>query len=172
MAESPEIPEAKDPFEKKVALSIAVIAVALAIFGAQGEKHKTEAIINTSKASSKWAYFQSKSVKQQLVRQAGDSLALTAPPSPEVTKKVEELKQESERYEKEKDGIQEKAVELEKEAAHDLKVHEKFHLSEVLLQLGVVLSSIAILSRQHAVWFGGLALGAVGLVLGVLAFLA
>jgi hypothetical protein len=36
MAESPEVPEAKDPFEKKIALSIAIIAVILSLILSKG----------------------------------------------------------------------------------------------------------------------------------------
>ena len=169
MAESPEVPEAKDPFEKKIALSIAIIAVALALIGAKGDHAKTEAIILTNKASSTWAYFQSKSIKQQLVKQAGDSLVLTAAASPEAAKKIEELKKEVERYEKEKEEIKEKAEHLEHESSHELEIHGKLHNAEVLLQLAVVLSSIAILTRIHLAWLAGLALSATGIVLGVLA---
>jgi hypothetical protein len=171
MAESPEVPEAKDPFEKKIALSIAIFAVALALLGAKGDHAKTEAIIMTNKASSTWAYFQSKSIKQQLVKQSGDTLALTASASPEAAKKIEELKKEAERYEEEKKEIKAEAEKLEQESAHELTVHGKLHNAEVLLQLAVVLSSIAILTRLHLAWFAGVAMAAVGIVLGVLAIL-
>ena len=138
---------------------------------AKGDHAKTEAIIKTNKASSTWAYFQSKSIKQQLVKQAGDSLALTAAPSPAVTKKVEELKKEAERYDEEKKEIKAEAEHLEQESAHELALHAKLHNAEVLLQLAVVLSSIAILTRLHAAWFAALAMAAGGVVLGVLAIL-
>lgn len=45
MPEAPEIPEAKDPFEKQVAISIAALAVALSVIGNKGDNAKTDAII-------------------------------------------------------------------------------------------------------------------------------
>ena len=38
------------------------------------------------------------------------------------------------------------------------------------LQIGVVVCSVAILSRWHLFWFAGLALGAAGIVVGAMAF--
>jgi hypothetical protein len=45
------------------------------------------------------------------------------------------------------------------------------HNAEVLLQLAVVLASIAILTRIHLAWFAGLGMAMIGVVLGVLAIL-
>ncbi len=51
MAEAPEIPEAKDPFEKRVAVTIAVLAVVLAVVGNKGDNAKTDAIIKPKNGS-------------------------------------------------------------------------------------------------------------------------
>jgi len=51
MPDAPEIPEAKDPFEKRVAVTIAILAVALAFIGNKGDNARTDAIIKTNEAS-------------------------------------------------------------------------------------------------------------------------
>lgn len=170
MAESPEIPEAKDPFEKKIAFSIAIIAVALAIIGAKGDHAKTEAIIKTNHASDKWSYFQSKSVKQQLTKLESHLITLTAAASPDAAKQIEAVKTEGERYEKEKEEIKKEAEELQEEATKELTLHGKFHIAEMLLQLGVVLSSIAILARQHVAWLASLTLATAGVIIALIAW--
>ena len=67
MEEIKELPEAKDPFERKVALSIAIIAVILAVFSTYGDHAKTSAIILTNQASDEWSFYQAKSIKEHLV---------------------------------------------------------------------------------------------------------
>ena len=47
MAEAPEIPEANDPFSKQVAITIALLAVVLAVIENKGDNAKTDAIIKT-----------------------------------------------------------------------------------------------------------------------------
>lgn len=61
MPDAPEIPEAKDPFDKRVALSIAIIAICLSFVANLGDNAKTSAILKTSEASDQWNYFQAKS---------------------------------------------------------------------------------------------------------------
>jgi hypothetical protein len=177
MAESPEVPEAKDPFEKKIALSIAIVAVMLALIGAKGDHAKTEAIIKRAEASDQWAFFQSKSVKQHIsevdvqLAEIKRDLKSLKPAAPEGEKKVEKPEKSPkgpEAYEKEKEEIKEKAEDLEKESNHELALENKLHLAEVLLQLAVVLSSIAILTRWHLPWFVGMALAAAGAIYGAI----
>ena len=56
MPEAPEIPEASDPFEKRAAATIAILAVALAVIGSKGDNAKTDV------AANRWAHYQSKSI--------------------------------------------------------------------------------------------------------------
>jgi len=67
MPENPEIPEAKDSFEKSVAVTIAVVAVILSWISNRGDDAKTSAIIRTNEATDEWGHFQSKSIKERIV---------------------------------------------------------------------------------------------------------
>ncbi len=173
MADAPEIPEATDPFEKRVAISIAVLAVVLSLVGNLGDNAKTDAILKTNEASNKWAYFQSKSLKEQMVTMHGELLQeLNAAPANETREKaLARLQSEAARYEKEKNDIKNEAESLQKEAALDSKINDLCDLSSLLLQIGVVICSVAILSRWRAFWYVGLALGIAGTGWGIMAFL-
>jgi len=179
MAESPEVPEAKDPFEKKIALSIAIVAVLLALIGAKGDHAKTEAIIQRAKASDKWAEYQAKSIKGHIAEvlheisqsKADHGAAKPAEPAAEGENKggkAEKAPKSAKDYEKEKDKLMEVAQEFEQESDHQLFVENKLHIAEVLLQLAVVLSSIAILTRWHVPWFVAMALAVMGTIYGAL----
>ena len=180
MAESPEVPEAKDPFEKKIALSIAIVAVVLALIGAKGDSAKTEAIILTNKAADKWGEYQSKSIKQHIAESNAklnerllgiEKLLAAGKPEAagaEKAEKPEKAEKSVAAYEKEKDGIKEEALKFEEEADHEGKMENKLHLAEVLLQLAVVLSSIAILTRWHMPWFVGMVLALGGAIYGAM----
>ena len=161
MADSPELPEAKDPFEKKIAISIAIIAVLLSYISMKGDNAKTDAIIKTNEAANAWGYFQAKSIKGSLVKMESDLLAAS---SGDTTKKREELRSESERYDKEKEEIKKKAEELQAEAKVQSDMNDRCALSALFLQVAVVICSVAILSRLHLFWYSGLALAAVGVV--------
>jgi hypothetical protein len=172
MAELPEIPEAADPFEKRVALTIAILAVILSFIGNLGDNAKTEAILKTNEASNKWGYFQAKSIKGQMSRLEGDLLLNLSPsPLPDKTREmVEKLKADSERYDHEKGEIKEEAEHLVAEAKHESDVNEHCDRAALFLQIGVVICSVSILSGWKPFWLIGLGLGIVGAAFGIGAF--
>ena len=100
MADAPELPEAKDPFEKTIALTIAIIAVVLSFVENQGDNAKTDAIVKTGEMSNQWAYYQSKSLKENLAETSATLLGNLTPTAPDAAKaKAEELRAEVVRYE-------------------------------------------------------------------------
>jgi hypothetical protein len=153
-------------------MSIAVMAVILSFIGNTGDNAKTDAILKTNEASNQWAYFQSKSIKQSLTKMEADMITLTnLAGTPEAAKKLAELKSKDDTYDKEKEEIKNKAEELQKEAAANSAINDKCDLSALLLQIAVVIASVAILTSWRAMWYAGLALGVAGTIAGVLAYL-
>ena len=172
MPDTPEIPEATDPFEKRVAISIAVLAVMLSFIGNLGDNAKTDSILKTNEATNQWGYFQAKSIKGQMAGMQSAMLAAVSGAQPDEarTKEIGRLKEESARYEQEKEEIKKDAEKLQAQAAADSKVNDRCDLASLMLQIAVVICSVAILSRWHAFWFAGLALGTAGAVAGATAF--
>lgn len=170
MPDAPEIPEAKDPFEKRVALTIAIIAICLSFVGNLGDNAKTEAIIKTNEASDQWGFFQAKSLKSQIAATHGDLLSRLS--NSEVTKaEAAELKKKAERYEAEEGEIKSRAEGLQASAAHASAINDRCDQSALLLQISVVVCSVSILAQSHKFWWLGMILGAAGIALGVTAFL-
>lgn len=164
MAEAPEIPEAKDPFEKKVAISIAMIAVLLSYISMRGDNAKTDAVIETSQAANTWARYQAKSLKQNIKQLEIDMIGLTSSNAPDSAKKTEALKSEITRYDGEMKELSEKAKEHEADAKKGSDMNDRCDLSGLFLQIGIVIASVAILSGQRLFWYASLALGVVGAV--------
>lgn len=171
MADTPELPEAKDPFERAVAISIAIMAVVLSFIGNKGDNAKTDSILKTNEASNRWAYFQSKSIKQSLREFESDMVGMNGTAAaPDAAKKLEGLKADIERYGKEKDEISAEAEELSAAAEAASGVNDKCDQASLLLQIAVVIASVAILTRWRAMWYAGLALGAAGTYFGIMSF--
>jgi Domain of unknown function (DUF4337) len=174
MAEAPEIPEAKDAFEKLVAVSIAVMAVVLSVVGNRSDNAKTEAIIKTTAASNKWGYFQAKSIKDHIQQAEIGVLSTLSTGATESAKRdaaLAKLNEEMQRLEKEKTEIKTEAEHLDGEALQALKINDRCDQGGLLLQIAVVLASVAIVSRLKPLWWMSLAIGAVGAVIGLSAFL-
>lgn len=169
----PEIPEAEDAFQKRVALSIAIMAVILSFIGNRGDNAKTDAIIKTNEASNKWGYFQAKSIKGQMSRMEAELLAsLSGETLAEKSAKlIEKLKADSERYDSEKAEIKTEAEHLATEAQQQSEINDKCDRASLFLQIGVVICSVAILSGWKPFWLIGVGLGIVGTVIGAGVFL-
>jgi Domain of unknown function (DUF4337) len=173
MAETPEIPEAKDPYEKAIAISIAVMAVILSVISNHSDDAKTEAIIKTNEAANKWGYFQAKSIKQHVHEDTLASLAVlnaSALDQAKLNQLTEKMRAENKRYEDERKEIKSEAEALEKEATQKLRVNNRGDLGSLLLQIAIVMASIAILGRWKPFWLIGVLLGLVGAGIGLSGF--
>lgn len=182
MAEAPEIPEAKDAFEKQVAVTIATLAVALAFIGNKGDNAKTDAIIKTNEAANKWGHYQSKSIKGNIANAEQEMLVLLAPANPSdsaASKKLDEMRArvgeriaaKTAEYEKEMPVLMKEAQELQKDAAQQAAINDRCDHAALALQIAIVIASVAILSRMRVFWFISIVLGLAGAVIGAAAFL-
>jgi hypothetical protein len=70
-----------------------------------------------------------------------------------------------ERYEADKEDINDKAKEFERERDLISRRADRFDGGEALLEVGLVICSITLLTRRRLFWFGGIMVGALGVVM-------
>src|SRR5579885_3434330 len=63
--------EARGPFDRKVAVSMAIIAAALAIATVLGHIATTEELVNQQRAADQWAFYQAKAMRRYQSEIAG-----------------------------------------------------------------------------------------------------
>ena len=174
MPEAPEIPEAHDPFEKRAAVTIAILAVVLAVVGNKGDNAKTDAIIKTNEAANQFAWYQAKSIKSAIASSEHEMLTLLAPAqngAADIAKLSAELKAKVEKYEKEQPEIQAKAEEAKKDAEIGSKINDRCDHGSLALQIAIVIASVSILARSQPFWIASIILGVIGIAIGASAFL-
>jgi hypothetical protein len=156
-----------------LSLSTAMIAVFAAVASLESGSNsneaileKSEAMLNQSRASDQWAYFQAKGLKATLSE--GEAAIITEG-KPELAAK---LAAEAKRYRGETDEIQKIAHEYEDKVKDNndrsealMERHHRFAISVTLLQIAIALSAIAALTRRRPLWFLGMAVSAVGLAM-------
>jgi hypothetical protein len=149
---------AKEPFDRKVALTMAVIAAVMAIVSVAGHILTTEELLNQQKASDQWAFSQAKDIRRYDSEVARDMLAaLSAGPAA-----INRYSANSERYEKEKGEIQNEARKFEKERDVSSSQALRTHIGEVFLEIAIVLASLAILTKRRPMWFASILSGLLG----------
>lgn len=148
---------AHDPFEKRVAGTMAILAAALAVTSVMGHLATTEEIVNQERASDQWAYYQAKTIRRYESEIARDVLASQAA-------KVAEYEKNAARYTKEGEDIQKEAQALEAESRLKGQQAVRFEFGEVFLEVAIVLASLAILTKLKPVWWVAMAVGAGGVI--------
>ena len=160
----------------QIAMFTAIIATVGAIFSYMGGAtqanaglFKNDAAIKKTEAANQWAYYQSKSGKQNL-----SELAIELAPEAKKTFYQEEVK----RYKAEKEAIKAKAESLDAESiAYDensnaqLHEHHRWAQATTVLQISIAMAAIALLTKRRWLVWGVAGLGVGGTALGVLAWL-
>ena len=173
MPDAPEIPEAKDPFDKRVALTIAILAICLSFVSNLGDNAKTSSILKTSEASDQWNFFQSKSTKALLAAMHGDlMMRLSSEERFEDSRnRAVQLGKDAQRYDAEKGEIKKQADSLVAQAKHFAAINDRCDQAALLLQISVIVCSVSILGQSHKFWWLGMIMGGAGIVVGATAFL-
>ena len=160
--------EARDPFDKTVAGTMAIIAALLAVVSVLGQHFTTEQLLLQQKASDQWAYYQAKDIRRYSAQVALDTLTQMKADSRGINRYV----QDTDRYKKQAADIQEKAREFEKDRDKSGREALRFHFGEVFLEVAIVLSSLSILMKQRALFLGGIAAALIGVVISLTALSA
>ena len=140
---------AKEPFDRNVALTMAVIAAVMAIVSVAGQMLTTEELLNQQQASDQWAFYQAKDIRRYESDIARDMMAALSAGPAAINKYAANM----ERYDKDRGDIQNEARKLEGES----RVHGaralRTHIGEIFLEFGIVLASLAILTKRRQMWF-------------------
>jgi len=153
----------RDPSLVPVTLSMAILAVVLAAISLLSHRAHTEELLLQTKASDQWAFFQAKSIRRHTYELFLDLLSIANPKDAGAAEKLKEkYSSEIKRYGDEQNDIQSEAQQLEREVVTQRRKGNRFDLGEVCLEVGIVLTSLTLLTRRNLFWqLGGLA-GLVG----------
>ncbi len=171
MEDGVELPEGHEIHEEyrytlPVSLTISILAVLVASAALLSHRAHTEELLRQSQASDQWAYYQAKNIRLHEMQGIADMLGALAPQDKEKTAAVrEKYLKEVERYESDKDEISDKAKELEKDRDLISRRADRFDGGEALLEVGLVICSITLLTKRRAFWISGMFVGALGVVM-------
>ena len=155
----------RNPSLKPVSLTMAVVAVLLAVVSLLGHRAHTEAVLAQAKASDQWAFFQAKSLRRhnyEIFAEQMSILALKDPAKAEEAK--EKYTKQAERYRDEQKEIEAEARKLEQEVRHEGRKADRFNLGEVFLEIALVVTSITLLTSNRGYWAMGIVFAVLGVV--------
>ena len=173
MPEGFELPETGEehgnhPLVLPVSVTISILAVLVAAVTLLGHRAHTEELLLQSQSTDQWAFYQAKNIRLHEMQSMADLLGAITPLDKEKTATLrEKYVKEVERYANDKENISEKAKELEKERDALSRRADRFDGGEALLEIGLVICSITLLTKRRGFWIGGILVAAAGVVLAV-----
>ncbi|MFB3926430.1 MAG: DUF4337 domain-containing protein [Syntrophales bacterium] len=153
---------------KWIALTTAVMAVFAAVTTLYIGKYSSRAILDQGQETDQWAYYQAKSIKSHTYELQKQKLQIELLCQPALSKQATDKYREVldiydktiKRYDKEKDEIKATAEALAKDKHLAQKRAGNFGYSLIFLQIGIMLSSIAALTKEKRLWYLGLVISA------------
>jgi len=190
------------PFDRQVAMTMAIMAALLALMTMLGHRAiseslslqveasslRTEANIYHTRASDQWAYYQAKNIRSteyQGFLALLDALSKDPIVGESRSKQLQERwGADVRRYEDVElpqlkagaQGLVNQALQYEGKAAEALhrsfEAHhrgERLEIAELGVEMGLVLCSLAVLTKGRNFWYAGIAVGALGTAVGAIA---
>jgi hypothetical protein len=176
--EANEVEELKEHAEhgqesglRPVAFTMSVLAVLVAIMTVLGHRTHTEAVLMQGSATDQWNQYQAKKIRSEITKHADDILSVM--PVADKDKTAKTLKDDADHQSKWKDELpeeQKKAEEFQDEVKKAEARADRYDLSEAMLEIGLVITSVTLLTRSRIYWYLGIvfSLGGVASALSVL----
>jgi len=164
---SESIEKAGESNERKIGLTMAIIAVLLALATMLGHRTHTEEVLIQTKANDQWAYYQAKTIRSHMYEADAEMAALF----PKGEALAENFKKRSEDQKKGAEEVQKEAHEKEQESDADSRKANRFDTAEIFLEIAIVLCSISLLTRMRIFWlvsFGSTVIGVAFMIRGFL----
>ncbi len=162
--------EKKEKWVTYLSFTTVIVAVCATLSTFKGGGYSTKALLTQSKASDQWAFYQSKSIKSYIYEMQKENLELQLNNSAltmnkeELEKRIASYSDKIKKYADEKEGIKNDATELEA-TRDECKSHsERFGLAVIFLQVSILLSSIAALTKKRMLWVFSMLVGIIGIV--------
>jgi hypothetical protein len=157
---------------RPVAFTMSVLAVLVAITTVLGHRTHTEAVLMQNKATDQWNFYQAHKLRANETQLNSDLLGAVTVTNPAAAEKIRKSYADHEaKWDSEMQDEQNKARELDAEVTLAEKRAGRFDLSEALLEIGLVITSVTLLTRSRAYWFFGMAFAAVGIAAAVVGLL-
>ena len=151
---------------KPVSFTMSVLAVLVAVVTVLGHRTHTEAVLSQARASDQWNFYQAKKIREHETLLTEDMLStLSVRDQTAAAKIIGGYRLHQDKWADDLNEEQKKAQEFEAEVRHAESKATKFDLSEALLEIGLVVTSITLLTRQRLYWGMGLVFGAIGIVI-------
>ncbi|MGZ4822631.1 MAG: DUF4337 domain-containing protein [Terriglobales bacterium] len=141
--------EARTREDKRIGLTMAVVAVLLAVTTMLGHRTHTESVLLQTRATDQWAYYQAKNIRAHMY-EANSQLAGALAPQGQTL--AEDFKTRGEKQRSEAENVRANAEKLEAETQATERKAAHYDLAEIFFEVAIVLCSISLLAGSGMYW--------------------
>jgi hypothetical protein len=156
---------------RPVAFTMSVLAVLVAVTTVLGHRTHTEAVLEQNKATDKWNEYQAHKIRSNDTALAADMLSVMTVTNKDAAQKI--LNLYASHQAKWADDLK---VAMDEAKALEAKVEQaearasRFDLGEALLEIGLVVTSVTLLTRSRIYWYFGMLFALAGIASAVSAY--
>ena len=163
---------AREATLRPVAFTMSVLAVMVAIATVLGHRTHTEAVLDQNKATDQWNEYQAKKIRSYNTSLESDLLGVVnVADKDKAAKLAKSYADHQAKWNQELKEEQEKAEGLEKAVEKAEARADRFDLGEALLEIGLVVTSVTLLTRSRIYWYIGMAFALAGIISALSVFL-
>jgi hypothetical protein len=170
--EANEVQELKEQAEhgssesslRPVAFTMSVLAVMVAVMTVLGHRTHTEAVLDQNRATDKWNEYQAHKIRSNDTALISDLLSVvTVTDKDAANKLIKSYAGHQDKWAEDLKKSMDEAVALEVEVKSAEVRAARFDLSEALLEIGLVITSVTLLTRARRYWYLGIAFSICGI---------
>ncbi len=162
LAENTE--KAKETGQRAIGLTMAILAVLLAVSTLLGHRAHTEEVLLETRATDQWNYFQAKNIRSHVYDADAELANLFADKGAQA---AADFRVKSAQQKKDSEEIQAEAEKLGGEVAATTRRAGFYDGSELFLEVAIVLSSISLLAKSKVYWQASFLFGVAGIAIGL-----
>jgi len=156
-------------WHENVPRTTAALAVLAAVSSGQYTQQFSKTILSQAEATDQWSFYQAKSIKKHLTENQADLAHELGVGKPEMAAQLADFEQKNieltKKYKADLAKIEADARRFEAEKERHQQQGDRFQLAFIILQAGVVLSTVAASAKRRELWIFAIVCGVLGLLM-------
>ena len=163
---------AHDASMRPVAFTMSVLAVLVAVATVLGHRTHTEALLYTINKTDMWNEYQAQKIRSTDTGNTADLMSvLTVADKEKAAAKLKGYVDHQAKWNSDFEKDQEKAKAFEEQFEKAEVRANRFDLSETLLEIGLVVTSVTLLTKSRIYWYFGIVFALIGVGSAISAFM-
>jgi len=150
---------------RPVAFTMSVLAVLVAVTTVLGERTHENAVLAQNQATDAWNEYQAQKIREYDTQLTADLMSVVTIDNKETAAKLNKVYSEHEKkWDSELKQDQATAESLQVAVEKGEARADRFDLGEIMLEIGLVITSVTLLTRSRIYWIVGLVFSITGIV--------